>query len=157
MPWTDRWPGGPLRLWHLLGGDAAPRGYERCGKRSFSPCVLFWQTIICHDRLRTNIRDNQTKGAFSAGVSAFGFWGTTGNDTKWTDKRLSNVLTELDGTVGAVREENAVFCAPFSYKKQKAFAKTRGQLAGKTNRIAFRRRIVRLLTWRSSIGWRRMR
>ena len=36
-----------------------------------------------------------------SGVSAFGFWGTTGYDTAQTDGRLSDVLRELDRMVGA--------------------------------------------------------
>lgn len=73
----------------VIGSEPTPLACPDLIADPAAPCAsgTYWEETLLHVAL--------------SGVSAFGFWGTTGNDTAWTDKRLSNVLTELDGVAGA--------------------------------------------------------
>ena len=85
---------GGLHVWvqpkeMVIGQEPTPLACPGLITDPAAPCASgsYWEEALLHVAM--------------SGVSAFGFWGTTGNDTAWTDRRLSDVLTELDGAVGA--------------------------------------------------------
>ena len=85
---------GGMHVWvqpkeMVIGKEPTPLACPALITDPAAPCAsgTYWEEALLHVAM--------------SGVSAFGFWGTTGNDTAWTDRRLSDVLTELDEAIGA--------------------------------------------------------